>query len=435
MARSNIYTGIDIGTCKVTTIIVSEDEETEKLRVVGVATKTSRGIRKSQIVDIEETVESITQSVEAAERMAGFSITDAYVSIGGYHIQSQNSKGVVAVANSGEEITGDDVDRVIESARAVSLPASREILHVIPRDFSVDSQGGIKDPLGMTGVRLEVDAHIITGVSTAIRNLVKCVSEIGINVSGVVFSGLAAAESVLTDTEKELGVCLVDIGGGTTSLSVFVEGALAHSSVLPVGAKHVTNDLAIGMRVSLEQAENLKLILSNNPKEKLLKEPDKNTDLLDLVKFGVTEEVAKPSYKTLVDGIVRPRLNEVFAMVGDELKRAGYLGVTPAGIVLSGGGALTVGAVDSCKRTLSLPVRTANLDGSQDTDKKLNGLIDDIGSPVFAVAQGLILYGSEKGKQSGFGRAALPHFGNFVEKFSGKGLASKAIDFIKSFLP
>ncbi len=435
MARGNIYAGIDIGTCKTTTIIVSEDEETGKLRVVGVATVESRGIRKSQVVDIEETVEAITQSVEAAERMAGFSISNAFISIGGIHIQSQNSKGVVAVANSGEEITLDDVNRVIDAARAVSMPSSREILHVIPRDFIVDSQGGIKDPLSMTGVRLEVDAHIITGSSTAMRNLAKCVTEIGINVSGLVFSGLAAAQAVLTETEKELGVCLVDIGGGTTNLSVFVEGALAYSSVLPVGAKHITNDLAIGLRISLEQAEKIKLVLSNNPKEKLLKDPEENSDAIDLMKFGITEEVSKASYKTLVEGIIRPRLNEIFGMVGDELKKSGYVAATPAGIVLSGGGSLTVGIAEACKRTLALPVRVAQLNGEQRTDKQLTGLVDDVCSPVFAVSQGLLIYAADQISYTKNSKVSLPHFGNLIERLPGKGVAGKAWDFVKSFLP
>ena len=435
MARGNIYAGIDIGTCKVTTILVSEEEETGKLRVVGVAIEESRGIRKSQVVDIEEAIEAITSSVEAAERMAGFSITHAYVSIGGSHIQSQNSKGVVAVANPGEEIVADDVSRVIEAARAVSLPSSREILHVIPRDFIVDSQGGIKDPLSMTGVRLEVDSHIITGSSTAIRNLVKCVSEIGINVTGLVFSGLAASEAVLTDTEKELGVCLLDIGGGSTNLSVFIEGALSYSGVLPVGAKHITNDLAIGLRVNLEEAEKIKLALSNHPQEELLKDPGKDSDVIDLSKFGISRDLVKPSYKTLVEGIIRPRLNEIYSMVGEELKKSGLLAATPAGVVLSGGGALTIKADDACKRTLSLPVRISGISQEDISNIKLSGLIDDIGTPRFAVSKGLIFYAVTQNGTSVSSRLSLPKFGEIIHKFPGRGLLGKGIDFIKSFLP
>lgn len=435
MAKGNVYSAIDIGTCKITTIIASEDEDSGKLRVVGVASIPSRGIRKSQVVDIEEAISAITQSVEAAERMAGFSISDSYISISGSHIKSQNSKGVVAVANSGEEITEQDVARVVESARAVSLPSSREILHVIPKDFIVDSQPGIKDPLSMTGVRLEVEAHIITGASTAIRNLVKCVSEIGINVLGVVFAGLASAEAVLTETEKELGICLVDIGGGTTSIAVFVEGSLTHSCVLPIGAKHITNDLAIGLRVSLEQAENIKLALSNNPKDKLLKNVEDNSDLIDVEKLGLNEEeIKKPSYKTLVEGIIKPRLTEIFTMIGEELKKAGLTTSTPAGIVLCGGGALTVDADKVCKRTLSMPVRISQLDGSQKTNVQLTGLIDEVTTPLYAAAHGAIIYASSK-ESSTVQKASLPNFSHVLNKFSGKGIFSKVTNFLKSLLP
>jgi len=433
MAKGKIFAGIDVGTCKVTTIITSQDEETRKLRVVGVATVASKGIRKSQVVDIDDAIEAITQSVEAAERMAGFSISDTFISVGGAHIMSQNSKGVVAVANPGEEVIEEDVDRVIEAARAVSLPSSREILHVIPRDFIVDSQPGIKDPLSMTGIRLEVDAHIITGASTAIRNLVKCVTEIGINVAATVFSGLAAAESSLTETEKELGVCVIDIGGGTTSVSVFAEGSLTHSFVLPIGAKHITNDLAIGLRVSLEEAEKIKLILSNNPKESLLEDPQGTGDILSLERFGIVEKLNKPSYKNIVEGIIRPRLNEIFGMVRDELKKCGFLSLVPAGIVLSGGGALTVGIKDSAKRTLALPVRIATFCSGGD-ESKLIGLVDDIDAPAYAVSQGLLLYATSQTERLTGPRLRMPNVG-FLEKFSGKNIFGKLIDFIRSFLP
>lgn len=430
MSRGRILAGIDVGTCKVTTVILSIDEETEKLHVVGVANEPSRGLRKSQVVDIEEAVDAVTRSVEAAERMAGYSISSAFVSIGGTHIQSQNSKGVVAVSNPNEEIQQEDVSRVIEAARAISLPSSREILHVIPRDFIVDSQEGIKDPLGMTGVRLEVEAHIVTGTTTAMRNLAKCVTEIGIDVTGMVFSGLATAEAVLTDTEKELGVCLVDIGGGTTSLTVFVEGSLAYSSVIPIGAKNITNDIAIGLRVSLETAEKIKVGLSEHSQEELLGRSDKggkSSDELELKKLGLDEEVKKISYKTLTEGIIRPRLNEIFSLAGEELQKSGYGLATPAGVVVSGGGAKTVGIIESCKRTLSLPARIGR-------PQALTGLVDEIKDSDFAVSQGLMVYAAKNslGTKS---RLPLLSLGKFVPKLPIKGLANKAVDFVKSFLP
>src|SRR3989344_1847579 len=357
MAKGRILAGIDIGSSKVVTLIASQAENLGKINCVGVAAVESRGLRKSQIVDIEEATDAITESVEAAERMAGYSISHAFVSIGGAHIQSQNSKGVVAVAQPESEITATDVDRVIEAARAVSLPSAREILHVIPRDFVVDSQAGIKDPIGMTGVRLETEAHLITASSTAIKNLVRCVNDIGVAVAGVVFSGLAASESALSDTEKELGVVLLDIGGGSTSMSVFVDSALSYSAVIPIGAKNITNDLAIGMRVSLETAETVKLVLSNPPAKATLpdKDNEKSEDELDVSKLNLKEEVSSTSRKTLIEGISRPRLNEIFTMVGLELKKSGFGGQTPAGVVLVGGGGLTIDITTSCKRPLAIP--------------------------------------------------------------------------------
>jgi len=302
MTKNQIISAIDIGTTKITTLIATLGVETDKVSVIGVATEPAKGLRKSQIVDIDETIESITQSVESAERMAGYTISSSLVSISGAHIESLNSKGVVAVAEPEGEISGNDVLRVIEAARAVSLPSSREILHVIPRDFKVDSQEGVKDPVGMSGVRLEAEAHIITSASTAMRNINKCVSEIGVEVDSLVFSGLASAEAVLTPTEKELGVVLVDLGGGSTSVAVFVEGALSFSSVLPVGAKNITNDLAIGLRVSLETAEKIKLALS-----KIDKNEAEDNDELDFKKLNLNEDVGKLSKKTLIEGIIRPR--------------------------------------------------------------------------------------------------------------------------------
>jgi cell division protein FtsA len=424
MARQQIISGIDIGTSKITTVITSVSEDGENLNVIGVASFPSRGLRKSQVVDIEETIEAVTSSVEAAERMAGYSISSAFVSIGGSHIESQNSKGVVAVAEPEGEINSDDVQRVIEAARAVSLPSAREIIHVIPRDFIVDSQSGIKDPVGMSGVRLEAEAHLITGSQTAMRNLVKCVNEIGVDVENLVFSGLADAYAVLSDTEKELGVVLIDIGGGTTSLAVFIEGSLAYSSVLPVGAKNVTNDVAIGLRISLDSAEKIKIALSS---EKLAKEADKDgKDEFDVSKLNLEEELSSVSKKTLTEGIIRPRLNEIFTMVGIRLKESGFGGATPAGVVICGGGAETVEAASACKRTLALPVRVGRPMG-------VSGLIDEIQGAAFATAVGLVQYGKKNTVSSP--SMSFKKLSKITSKIPVKGMASKAVEFIKSFLP
>jgi cell division protein FtsA len=419
--KNKIISAIDIGTTKVTTLISSLTADTDKINVIGVAAAPAKGLRKSQIVDIDETIESITQSVESAERMAGYTISNALASISGSHIESLNSKGVVAVAEPEGEISANDVNRVIEAARAVSLPTSREILHVIPRDFKVDSQEGVKDPVGMSGVRLEAEAHLISGSATAMRNITKCISEIGIDVNSLVFSGLASAEAVMTSTEKELGAVLVDLGGGSTSVSVFVEGALSFSSVLPVGAKNITNDLAIGLRVSLETAEKIKVALSK------LDRDSGEDDELNLKKLNLTEDVGKLSKKTLVEGIIRPRLNEVFSLVGEELKKSGFGGTTPSGLVVTGGGALTVGLETACKRTLSLPVRIGY-------PKGLSGLVDEIKSPAYAAAWGLIEYGvkNSKGINSD---SSLKKVGRIFQNLPVKGVFSRGFKLLKSFLP
>ncbi len=428
MQKSKMHAAIDVGTEKITTIIASENVEDRKINVMGVAATPSNGIRKSQIVDIDEATDAITESVEAAERMAGYSITQAVISVGGAHITSQNSKGVVAVSEPEGEIIDEDVERVIEAARAVSLPSAREIIHVIPRNFTVDSQDGIKDPVGMSGVRLEAAAHLITASQTAMRNLAKCVGEIGIDVSSMVFSGIAAAEVVLSETEKELGVVLVDVGGGSTNIIVYVEGTLSYSSVLPIGAKNITNDLAIGMRISSESAEKIKRYLSL-PKKKSTQEDEEKEkkDEIDLIRLDLKEEIKTASKKTLVEGIIKPRLNEIFTMVGIELKKSGTASQTPAGLVITGGGANTVGVVESAKRTLSMPTRVG-------VPKGLHGLIEEIQSPEYAVASGLILYSSRRLPASK-GNMSIPGIGNVMKNLPGRGLASKIGDFIKSFLP
>ncbi len=416
MAKSRIISAIDVGSSKIATLVAQvRPEDESRLHVVGAASSVSRGVRKGQIVNIEEAVASIEESVEAAERMAGYNLTKAAVSVGGAHIGSLNSQGVVAVAAPQGEVTPADVKRVMEAAQAVSLPTTSEIIHVVPRSFTVDGQEGVKDPVGMTGVRLEVATHIVTGSTTALKNLTKCVAEVGCDVEAMVFSGLASAEAVLSNTEKELGVILIDIGGGTTDLAIFVEGALAYSQVLPVGAKNVTADLAIGLRVSLESAEKIKLALSlAKPKE----------DELDLEALGLETELKTVSFKTLVEGIIRPRLNELFSMVAAELKKSGFAGLTPSGLVVVGGGAMTVGVVESAKRVLSAPVRVG-------TPAGIAGLIDDIQSPAYATSVGLLHYIAKGESEDGGGRSWTAG----LERLPGRGTLGKITDLIKSLLP
>lgn len=424
MSDVKIVVGIDIGSAKIVTLIAKVDEE-QVVNILGVSEVKSTGIKKGQIVAIEEAVGSINNSLEASERMAGYSASKVIVSIGGSHIESQNSRGVVAVAQPEGEITPTDVSRVIDAAKAVSFPTSREIIHVLPRSFIVDGQEGIKAPVGMTGVRLEVETHLITAGTTSLKNLDKALSEVGVDVVGMVFNGYASSLAVLSDTEKELGVVLVDIGSGTTDISIYVDGAVAHSSVLPIGARHITNDLAIGLRISLESAEKLKLFLTNPRKQADEDGSVRFSDELDLSNLQLPEELKKVSYKTLVEGIIRPRLNEIFTMVGLELKKSGWGGQTPAGLVITGGGAKTVGIVDAAKRSLAMPVRIGIPTG-------LRGIIDEVQDPAFATAVGLILYGAKEMPATGASfHLPMPSMKGLPVGKLGK----KLIDLFKSFIP
>jgi cell division protein FtsA len=435
MNEGKIVVGIDVGTYKIVTVIAKVDEY---INVLGVSEVKSAGIRKGQIVDIEEAVTAINSSLEAAERMAGYSASHVVASIGGSQIESQNSRGVVAVSNQNGEIIPSDLSRVIDAAKAISLPSTREIIHVLPRNYIVDGQEGIKDPIGMSGVRLEVDTHIITANTVSIRNLEKAFSEVGVDVDSFVFNGYASSLSVLSDTEKELGVVLVDIGAGTTDISIYTEGSVSYSSVLAIGARHITNDLAIGLRISLESAEKIKLYLSQNDGKKIIrpqeeegeegkeKEKGKSSDEIDLSHLNLSEELRKVSHKTLVDGIIRPRLNEIFTMVGLEIKKSGFGGQTPAGIVVTGGGAMTVGIRDSAKRTLAMPVRIG-------MPNNMKGIIDEIQNPAYATVIGLTEYGSK----NQVAEKSLP-FGFNMPKVAGGGSGKafkKIIDIIKSFIP
>lgn len=430
MAKDKVICGIDVGSSKTATLIATAGED-GRINLIGVSAVVSKGVKKGQVVDIEAAVESITESVESAERMSGYSVSSAFVSIGGPQIESVNQHAVVAVADSGGEIKENDIERVNEAARAIPLPSSKEILHVVPRTFTVDGQEGIADPRGMSGVRLETDTHIITGPATSIRNLAKCVGLVGVEVNELIFSGLSSAHAVLTDTEKELGVILVDIGGETTDVVMYVDGAIAYSAVIPLGGRHVTSDIAVGLRISLEAAERLKEKIGQKTKtpvapdeaEKPPAAKKREEEVLDLKMMGIADEEGhKISRKAVVDGIIRPRLQEIFKYVGKEIKKSGFGAQTPSGLVITGGGALTVGVLEQAKYVLGFPARLGKAEG-------FVGLIDEIDSPVFATASGLIIYGSRAGATS---EISLPILGKGSPLM---GIIQKVTGFLKSFLP
>ncbi len=430
MPKDRIICGIDVGSSKIATLIASIDEN-GKINLIGVSSTPSRGVRKDQVVDIDEAVRAITESVEASERMAGYSISSAYISLGGPQIESVNQHAVVAVSEPEGEIKESDIQRVNDAARALPLSTSREILHVIPRTFTVDGQEGIKDPIGMTGVRLETETHIITGSTTSMKNLVKCVSQVGIDVSELVFSGVASSLAVLTDTEKELGVVVVDIGGETTSVVIFIDGSVAYSSVVPIGARHITSDMAVGLRISLESAEKIKLSLGKIQKSPALAEglepieektKKKEEGFLDTKALGIEESVQKISTKSVVDGIIRPRLQEIFKYVGKEIKRSGFGTQIPSGLVICGGGGQTIGAMEQAKYVLGFPARLGQAEG-------LSGMVDEIDSPSFATGAGLILYGAQQGSSP---QMRMPVLSGSLPI---KGMIQKGISLVKSLLP
>jgi len=425
MNKSRIISAIELGSSKITTLIaqIQSDEVgfESTVNILGASSSESRGIKKGQIVDLEEAVEATIASVEGAERMAGYNLNSAFVAINGAHIASQNSHGVVAISDPNGEVTPGDVDRVIEAASAVSLPSSRELIHVIPMEYIVDGESGVKDPIGMTGVRLEVKTHLVTASNAAVRNIQKTMQEVGVQIDELVFSGLASTESVLTRTEKELGCVLVDIGGGTTSVATFIDGSLAYSSVIPIGSNNVTNDLAIGLRVSLESAEKIKRALSEEERKEKKQKPSDGKDEWDLASLGIVE-TKRVSKKTLIEGIIRPRLNEIFTMVRIQLEKDALVSQVPSGVIVTGGGADVVGIEESAKRMMSLPARIG-------LPKGVGGLIDDIMQPAYATPIGLILYGIKSVPQEN-----STSFSKRM-KLPTKGIIGKITKAIRDLLP
>jgi cell division protein FtsA len=415
MQHSKIICGIDIGTSKVTTIVGQFFEVEDRFNIIAVASSPSLGFRKGQIINLDQATQTITQSIESAERMAGFPIKSAHVSISAPHIESVNSQGVVAVSSPNGEITNSDITRVVEAAEAITLPSGKELIHTIPRRYTVDGQEGVIDPIGMNGVRLELETHLILASSPSLKNLNKCLEEVGIDTDSLVYSGLATAKAALTNTEKELGVALIDIGGSVTSLTIFTEGSPVYSSVIPVGANNVTNDLAIGLRLSIEDADKIKLKINK------IVEAKKHEDDVDLTVFGIlSEEKHRISLQTAVNGIIKPRLEELFTLIYDQIESSGFSALIPAGVVITGGGAQTINAKDICSKVIPLPLRIAS-------PPKLGGIVDDILNPSYTSSIGLLMYGLEQSNTQSVS--------NKKGKASVNGLFNKIKSLIEPLLP
>lgn len=416
MASDEILVGLDIGTSAIRVVVGKREDELRPPSIIGVGEAVASGIRRGVIVDIEEAVSSISSALEKAERMTGIPAEHAVVSVNGAHVSALQSHGVIAVARADGEITENDVIRVIDASQAIQIPTNREILHVIPKEFAVDGQAGIKDPVGMTGIRLEVDSQIIEASIPFIKNLTKCVMQAGIDIDDLVLSPLAAAQSVLSKRQKELGVVLIELGGGTTGLVIFEESELLHTAVLPVGSDHVTNDIAIGLRTAVDVAEVIKLEYGT-----ALPQAVKKDEEINLAKIQKNEDGEVSRHH--VAQIIEARLEEIFAMVNKQLKAIGRDGQLPAGAILTGGGAKLPGIVELAKKALRLPVQIG-------FPTNISTIIDRVDDPAYATAVGLVLWANEYLAQNK---------GAGVSRFTKKVLQNASIErmrkFFKQFLP
>ncbi len=391
----NLLVGLDIGTSKVVAI-VGELSEEGPLEVIGIGSHPSRGLKKGVVVNIESTVQSIQRAVEEAELMAGCEIGLVYTGIAGNHVRSLNSHGIVAIRD--KEVSASDVERVIDAARAVAIPADQRILHVLPQEFVIDNQEGIREPIGMSGVRLEAKVHLVTGAVSAAQNIVKCVQRCGLQVQDVVLEQLASSYSVLAEDEKELGICLIDIGGGTTDIAVFCGGAIQHTAVIPIAGDQVTNDIAVSLRTPLQYAEEIKIKYAC-----ALSQLANADETIEVPSVG-DRPPRRLARQTLAE-VVEPRYEELFSLVRDELRRSGFEELIAAGIVLTGGSAKMEGAVELAEEVFHMPVRLG-------IPQYVEGLVEVVRNPIHATGVGLLLYGKAALEQRS---AEVPTQGSFGE--------------------
>ncbi|HEY8035720.1 MAG TPA: cell division protein FtsA [Methylobacter sp.] len=377
-AERNLIVGLDIGTSKVAAI-VGELSSDGNIEIIGIGSTPSRGLKKGVVVNLESTVQSIQRAIEEAELMAGCQIRSVYAGIAGSHIRSLNSHGIVAIKD--KEVTQYDIDRVIDSARAVAIPADQKILHILPQEFVIDLQEGIKEPIGMSGIRLEAKVHMVTGSVSASQNIVKCIRRCGLEVDDIVLEQLASCNSVLTDDEKELGVCLIDIGGGTTDIAIFVEGAIKHTAVIPIAGDQVTNDIAVALRTPTLNAEDIKRKYAC-----ALTQLANVDEVIEVPSIG-DRAPRKISTQNLAE-IIEPRYEELMLLVQSELRRSGFEELIAAGIVLTGGSSKVMGLIDLAEEIFHMPVR---MGGPQN----VTGLTEVVKNPIHSTGVGLLMYGKE----------------------------------------
>lgn len=382
-----LIVGLDVGTSKVVAI-VGEVLADGGVEIVGIGSHPSRGLKRGVVVNIESTVQSIQRAVAEAELMAGCQIHSVYAGIAGGHVRSLNSHGVVAIRD--KEVTAGDVERVIDAARAVSIPADQRILHILPQDFVIDGQDGIREPIGMSGVRLEVHVHIVTGAMSAAQNIVRCVERCGLKVDDIILEQLASSYAVLNEDEKELGVCLVDVGGGTTDIAVFTDGAIRHTAVIPIAGDQVTNDIAVALRTPTHHAEEIKIKYAC-----ALPQLASADETIEVPSVG-DRPPRRLARQTLAE-VVEPRYEELFSLIQAEMRRSGFEDAVPAGIVLTGGSAKMEGAVELAEEVFHAPVRLG-------VPQYVTGLVDVVRNPIHATGVGLLLFGAQSLPRNGVER-------------------------------
>ena len=378
MSKKDFIVGLDIGTTKICCIVGEVSGESNSIDIIGIGTAPSTGLRKGVVINIDSTVESITKAVEEAELMAGVEISHVYTGIAGGHIKSFNSTGIVAVKD--KEISQNDVSRVIDAAKAVAIPLDREVIHIIPQEFTIDGQEGIRDPIGMSGVRLEAKVHIVTGAVSSAQNIIKCANKSGLNVAEICLEPIASAEAVLSQDEKDLGVLLIDIGGGTSDIAIFKDGAIVHTGVLAVGGNHITNDIAVGLRTPQNEAEKVKV--KYGVALSALVKPDETIEVP-----GVGGRKSRIVQRKLLADIIEPRVEEMFRLIQHEVMKSGYLDLLSGGVVITGGTTIMEGMPEMAEMILDMPVKRG-------LPQNLGGLRDVVNSPKFATAVGLVQYGA-----------------------------------------
>ena len=396
--KTNVIVGLDLGTTK-TCVIVGEITD-QGVDIIGIGSYPSEGLRKGVVVNIDSTVEAIKKAVDEAEHMSGCEISSVYAGIAGGHIKGQNSLGIVAV--KGREVDEEDVQRAIEASKAIAIPTDREILHTLPQNFIVDDQDGIRDPVGMSGVRLEAKVHIVTGAVTSIQNIVKSVNRVGLEINEIILEQIASSEAVLSNDEKDLGVALIDIGGGTTDIAVFTAGSVKHTAILPVGGNYLTSDIATGLRTPLADAEKIKIKYGCAFSALIAKD-----ETIEVPSVGGREP--REVSRQILGRIVAPRMEEILTLAYKEIVKSGYEDILAAGVVLTGGTALLEGITELAEQIFNMPVRRGRPTG-------IGGLNDVVNSPMYATGVGLVLYGSKHISKNAFIQGSGSLFVNMFKK-------------------